>query len=123
MRVVLAEDLFLLRDGLVRLLEAYDFEIAAAVDNGPELTRALVTIKPDVAVVDVRLPPTITDEGLQAALHARREIPGLPVLVLSQHVEQLYARELLADGTGGGGDLPTGRGFARGQVWGARRRG
>src|SRR3954469_10461445 len=105
MRVVLAEDLFLLRDGLVRLLEAYDFEIAAAVDNGPELTRALVTIKPDVAVVDVRLPPTFTDEGLQAALHARREIPGLPVLVLSQHVEQLYARELLADGTGAIGYL------------------
>jgi DNA-binding NarL/FixJ family response regulator len=105
MRVVLAEDLFLLRDGLIRLLEAYDFEIAAAVDNGPELTRALISVKPDVAVVDVRLPPTFTDEGLQAALHARREIPGLPVLVLSQHVEQLYARELLADGSGGIGYL------------------
>src|SRR3569833_2160594 len=105
MRVVLAEDLFLLRDGLVRLLEAYDFEIAAAVDNGPELSRALLTVKPDVAVVDVRLPPTFTDEGLQAALGARRELPGLPVLVLSQHVEQLYARELLADGSGGIGYL------------------
>jgi DNA-binding NarL/FixJ family response regulator len=104
-RVVLAEDLFLLRDGLIRLLEAYGYEIAAAVDNGPELSRALVTLKPDVAVVDVRLPPSHTDEGLQAALHARREIPGLPVLVLSQHVEQLYARELLADGTGGVGYL------------------
>lgn len=105
MRVVLAEDLFLLRDGLVRLLEAYDCEILAAVDNGPELMQALVSLKPDVAVVDVRLPPSFTDEGLQAALHARQQIPGLPVLVLSQHVEQLYARELLADGSGGVGYL------------------
>lgn len=101
MRVVLAEDLFLLRDGLVRLLEAYDFEIVAAVDTGPDLLQALVEKRPDVAVVDVRLPPTFTDEGLQAALEARRQIPGLPVLVLSQYVEQLYAKELLADGTGG----------------------
>ena len=101
MRVVLAEDLFLLRDGLVRLLEAYGFEIAAAVESGPELTRALAELTPDVAVVDVRLPPTHTDEGLQCALAARRARPGLPVLVLSQHVEQLYARELLADGEGG----------------------
>ncbi|MFJ6985017.1 MULTISPECIES: LuxR C-terminal-related transcriptional regulator [unclassified Streptomyces] len=105
MRVVLAEDLFLLRDGLVRLLEAYDFEIVAAVDNGPSLLRALVEERPDVAVVDVRLPPTFTDEGLQAALQARRQVPGLPVLVLSQYVEQLYARELLADGSGGIGYL------------------
>lgn len=105
MRVVLAEDLFLLRDGLIRLLEDHDFEIAAAVDNGPELTRSLLTLRPDVAVVDVRLPPSFTDEGLQAALEARRKIPGLPVLVLSAHVEQLYARELLADGNGGVGYL------------------
>jgi DNA-binding NarL/FixJ family response regulator len=104
-RVVLAEDLFLLRDGLVRLLEAYDFEIAAAVESGPELEKALAELEPDVAVVDVRLPPTHTDEGLQCALRARRERPGLPVLVLSQHVEQLYARELLADGSGGVGYL------------------
>jgi DNA-binding NarL/FixJ family response regulator len=104
-RVVLAEDLFLLRDGLIRLLEAFGFTIAAAVDNGPDLVRALREEKPDVAVVDVRLPPTLTDEGLQAALNARRETPGLPVLVLSQHVEQLYARELLADGNGGVGYL------------------
>jgi DNA-binding NarL/FixJ family response regulator len=122
MRVVLAEDLFLLRDGLVRLLEAYEFEIAAAVDNGPELTRALTTIKPDVAVVDVRLPPTFTDEGLQAALHARGEIPGLPVLVLSQHVEQLYARELLADGSGGVGYLLKDRVFDAEQFVDAVRR-
>ena len=64
MRVVLAEDLALLRDGLIRLLEAHDFEVVEAVDNGPSLLRALLTHKPDVAVVDVRLPPTFTDEGL-----------------------------------------------------------
>ncbi|GGL77425.1 DNA-binding response regulator [Streptomyces fumigatiscleroticus] len=105
MRVVLAEDLFLLRDGLIRLLEAYDFEIVAAVDNAPDLTRALHEQELDVAIVDVRLPPSFTDEGLQCALAARRRRPGLPVLVLSQHVEQLYARELLADGSGGVGYL------------------
>jgi DNA-binding NarL/FixJ family response regulator len=104
-RVVLAEDLYLLRDGLVRLLEAHGFTIAAAVSTGPELQRALVDHRPDVSVIDVRLPPTFTDEGLQAALAARREVPGLPVLVLSQHVEQLYARELLGDGGGGVGYL------------------
>ncbi|MFV2175384.1 response regulator [Actinomadura sp. LOL_016] len=105
MRVVIAEDLALLRDGLIRLLEAFDFEVVEAVDNGPSLLRALTTHRPDVAVVDVRLPPTFTDEGLKAALKARREIPGLPVLVLSQHVEQLYARELLSDSSGGIGYL------------------
>jgi DNA-binding NarL/FixJ family response regulator len=105
MRVVLAEDLHILRDGLVMMLEAHGFSIAAAVDNEPDLTRALAEHRPDVAVVDVRLPPTFTDEGLQAALRARRDIPGLPVLVLSQHVEQLYARELLADGAGAVGYL------------------
>src|SRR5260370_22809975 len=96
-RAVLAEDLFLLRDGLVRLLEAHDFEIAAAVEDAPALLRALIEYHPDVAIVDVRLPPTLTDDGLRAALEARRQIPGLPVLVLSQYVEQLYARRLLAD--------------------------
>jgi DNA-binding NarL/FixJ family response regulator len=121
-RVVLAEDLFLLRDGLVRLLEAYDFEIAAAVDNGPALERALTELKPEVAVIDVRLPPSFTDEGLQAALRARREIPGLPVLILSQHVERLYARELLADGTGGVGYLLKDRVFDAGQFIDAVRR-
>jgi DNA-binding NarL/FixJ family response regulator len=104
-RVVLAEDLALLRDGLIRLLEANDFEVVEAVDNGPSLLRALTTHKPDVAVVDVRLPPTFTDEGLKAAIEARRQLPGLPVLVLSQYVEQLYARELLADRSGGVGYL------------------
>ena len=105
MRVVLAEDLALLRDGLIRLLEANDFNVVEAVDNGPSLLRALTTHRPDVAVVDVRLPPTFTDEGLRAAIEARTQVPGLPVLVLSQYVEQLYARELLADRSGGVGYL------------------
>lgn len=105
MRVVIGEDLALLRDGLIRLFRAHDFEVVAAVDNGPGLLRALLEHRPDVAVVDVRLPPTFTDEGLQAAIAARREVPGLPILVLSQYVEQLYARELLAGGQGGIGYL------------------
>ncbi|WP_067461256.1 response regulator [Actinomadura macra] len=105
MRVVIAEDLALLRDGLIRLLGAFGFEVVEAVDNGPSLLRALTEHRPDVAVVDVRLPPTFTDEGLKAALEARKRVPGLPVLVLSQHVEQLYARELLSDSSGGIGYL------------------
>ena len=105
MRVVVAEDLFLLRDGLVRLLEAHGFAIAAAVGDAPALLTALVGERPDVAIVDVRLPPTFTDDGLRAALAARRAVPGLPVLVLSQYVEQLYARELLADRAGAVGYL------------------
>jgi len=104
-RVVLAEDLALLRDGLIRLLEANDFHVVEAVDNGPSLLRALTNHRPDVAVVDVRLPPSFTDEGLKAAIEARRQVRGLPVLVLSQYVEQLYARELLADRSGGVGYL------------------
>jgi len=104
-RVVIAEDLFLLRDGLTRLLEAHGFEVTAAVETGEDLLSAVLADKPDVAIVDVRLPPTFTDEGLRAALAARRELPDLPVLVLSQYVEQLYARELLAAGSGGVGYL------------------
>jgi DNA-binding NarL/FixJ family response regulator len=104
-RVVIAEDLFLLRDGLTRLLQAHGFEVTAAVETGAELLAAVLADKPDVAIVDVRLPPTFTDEGLRAALAARRELPGLPVLVLSQYVERLYARELLAGGSGGIGYL------------------
>jgi DNA-binding NarL/FixJ family response regulator len=104
-RVVVAEDLYLLRDGLVRLLEAHGFEIAAAVGEAPTLLRALLEERPEVAIVDVRLPPTFTDDGLRAAIEARRAVPGLPVLVLSQYVEQLYARELLADSRGGVGYL------------------
>ena len=105
MRVVIGEDLYLLRDGLARLLTAHGFEIAAAVESAPELLRALVDERPDVGIVDVRLPPSHTDDGLRAALQARRQVPGLPVLVLSQYVERLYARELLADRAGGVGYL------------------
>jgi len=90
---------------MIRILEAFDFEVVEAVDNGPALLPALLKHRPDVAVVDVRLPPTFTDEGLQAAISARTEVPGLPILVLSQHVEPLYARELLSDRTGGVGYL------------------
>lgn len=122
MRVVIAEDLALLRDGLIRLLTAHDFEVVEAVDNGPSLLRALTTHRPDVAVVDVRLPPTFTDEGLQAAITARTQVPGLPVLVLSQYVEQLYARELLSDRAGGVGYLLKDRVLDVGQFVEAVRR-
>ena len=105
MRVVLAEDLALLRDGLVRLLNAHDFDVVEAVEDGPSIVAALLKHVPDVAVLDVRLPPTFTNEGLLAAIEARRQIPGLPILVLSQYVEPLYARELLSDRAGGVGYL------------------
>ncbi len=105
MRVLVAEDLALLRDGLIRILEASGFEVVAALDNGPDLLPALLECRPDVAVIDVRLPPTFTDEGLQAAIAARAEVPGLPILVLSQHVEPLYARDLLGDRRGAVGYL------------------
>jgi DNA-binding NarL/FixJ family response regulator len=104
-RIVIAEDLALLREGLVRLLEDAGHEVAAAVEDGSALVRVAVTERPDVAVVDVRLPPTFRDEGLRAAIEARSRVPGLPVLVLSQYVEQTYAAELLADGAGGVGYL------------------
>jgi DNA-binding NarL/FixJ family response regulator len=104
-RVIVAEDNALLRDGLIRILTAYDFEVVDAVDNGPSLVPALTGHRPDVAVVDVRLPPTFTDEGLRAALAARTAVPGLPILILSQHVEQAYARQLLSDRSGGIGYL------------------
>jgi DNA-binding NarL/FixJ family response regulator len=104
-RVVIAEDLALLRDGLIRILEAFGFEVVEAVDNGPALLPALLRHRPSVAVIDVRLPPTFTDEGLQAALAARAQVPGMPILVLSQHIEQLYARELLSDRHGAVGYL------------------
>ncbi|MER7824721.1 response regulator transcription factor [Streptomyces sp. NPDC096097] len=105
MRLVLAEDQFLLREGLTRLLELNEFEIVAAVGTGPELIKALAEHEPDVALVDIRMPPTHTDEGLRAVLDARRRRPGQPSLLLSQYVDQLYARELLADGEGGVGYL------------------
>ena len=112
MRVVIGEDLFLLRDGLVRLLEAHGFEIAAAVGTAPELLAALTELRPDVSIVDVRMPPSHTDDGLRVAIEARRVVPGLPVLVLSQYVEQLYAAELLADRAGGVGYLLKDRVFS-----------
>jgi DNA-binding NarL/FixJ family response regulator len=104
-RVVIAEDLALLRDGLRRLLTDSGFEVVAAVADGDALVRAVMGHKPDVCVVDVRLPPTFTDEGIRAALEARSRVPGLPVLVLSQYVERTFAAELLSDGRGGVGYL------------------
>jgi DNA-binding NarL/FixJ family response regulator len=99
-RVVIAEDLALLREGLVRLLEDAGFDVVAAVEDGSALLRVVVTQRPDIAVVDVRLPPSFRDEGLRAAIEARRRVPDLAVLVLSQYIEQTYATELLADGRG-----------------------
>ncbi len=122
MRVVIAVYLFLLLDGLTRMLEAHGLQITAAVENGEELLAAIRDSKPDIAIVDVRLPPTFSDEGLRAALQARKEHPGLPVLVLSQYVEQLYARELLAGGSGGIGYLLKDRVFDSAQFVDAVRR-
>jgi len=96
-RVVIAEDLALLRDGLVRLLRDNDFDVVAAVGDGEALVRAVVEEKPDIAVVDIRLPPDFHDEGLRAALRARELVPGTAILVVSQYVEHAYAAELLAD--------------------------
>nr|AXG25734.1 DNA-binding response regulator [Streptomyces tateyamensis] len=87
------------------MLQAHGMTVVRGVETGPELLAAVAEEQPDVLIVDVRLPPTFTDEGLRAALEARRTSPGLPVLVLSQYVEQLYARELLAGGSGGIGYL------------------
>jgi DNA-binding NarL/FixJ family response regulator len=106
MRVVIAEDLALLRDGLTRLLQASDIEVVAAVGDPSALAEALRAKQPiDLAIVDVRMPPTFTTEGLTAAIEARATTPGLPVLVLSQYVERLYARELMQSGDGGIGYL------------------
>jgi DNA-binding NarL/FixJ family response regulator len=105
MRVVIVEDSLLIREGLTRLLEVSGASVAAAVGEVPAFLAAVAELKPDVAIVDVRLPPSFTDEGLRAALQIRADHSGLPVLVLSQYVEQLYARELLADGQGGVGYL------------------
>jgi DNA-binding NarL/FixJ family response regulator len=103
--VVVAEDQALLRVGLTRILEASGFTVVAAVDNAPSLTRALTDPDLELAVVDVRMPPSYSTEGLVAAVEARRARPGFPVLVLSQYVEPLYARELLASGEGAVGYL------------------
>ena len=122
MRAVVAEDVALLRDGLVRLLSAHDIDVVESVEDGPSLLGALMTHRPDVAVVDVRLPPTFTNEGLQAAIEARRQVPGMPILVLSQYVEPLYARELLSDKSGGVGYLLKDRVMEVGQFVDAVRR-
>jgi len=105
MRVIIAEDLVLLRDGLTRLLRDNDVEVVAAVSDGEALVREIAALKPDLAIVDIRLPPSFHDEGLRAALEARRRVPGTAVLVISQYVEHTYAQELLADGRGGVGYL------------------
>ncbi|HEV8562591.1 MAG TPA: response regulator transcription factor [Actinophytocola sp.] len=105
MHVVIAEDSVLLRAGLQRLLADEDIEVVAAVEDGDGLLVAVSEHRPDLAIVDVRMPPTFTDEGLRAALAAREQMPGLPVLVLSQYVEERYAVELLAGGAGGVGYL------------------
>ncbi|HEY3727129.1 MAG TPA: response regulator transcription factor [Solirubrobacteraceae bacterium] len=105
MRVVIAEDLALLRDGLTRLLRDNEISVVAAVPDGDSLVREVEAHKPDLAVVDIRLPPGYRDEGLRAALEARRRVPGTAVLVVSQYVEQTYAQELMADRAGGIGYL------------------
>ncbi|RIQ30905.1 response regulator transcription factor [Jiangella rhizosphaerae] len=105
MRVVLAEDSLLLREGLVRLLGEAGADVVDAVGDGDTLVRSVQEHRPDVAIVDVRMPPTFTDEGLRAALAARAAVPGTGVLVLSQYVEESYAGDLLADGAGGVGYL------------------
>jgi DNA-binding NarL/FixJ family response regulator len=104
-RVIVCEDSALLRDGLVRLLQAHGCEVVAAVADADAFLAALAAERPDVCVLDVRLPPGFSDEGVRAALEARRRHPGLPILILSQYVEQTYARELFASGEGGVGYL------------------
>ena len=105
LRVVIAEDSALIREGIARLIEESGGTVVAKVGDGPSLVEAVVAHRPDVSVVDVRMPPTQRDEGLRAAIEARRQVPGTPVLVLSQYVERQYATELLADRAGGVGYL------------------
>ncbi|WP_062208334.1 response regulator transcription factor [Streptomyces sp. NBRC 109706] len=105
MRVVIAEDNVLLSSGLELLLNAQGFEVAAIAADAPAFLAAVATHRPDVTIVDVRLPPSFRDEGIRAAVQARADHPGLPVLVLSQYVEQEYAGRLLADARGGIGYL------------------
>ncbi|MEU7389745.1 LuxR C-terminal-related transcriptional regulator [Streptomyces tanashiensis] len=105
MRIVIAEDNVLLREGLILLLEDVGHEIVAVVGSGPEVVPTLLEHRPDAAVLDVRLPPGFRDEGLKAAIESRRLMPGLPILVLSQYVEESYAAELLGQGASGVGYL------------------
>jgi DNA-binding NarL/FixJ family response regulator len=104
-RIVIADDAVLLREGLVRLLTEQGHDVVAAVGDGPSLVAAVEEHRPDVSIVDVRMPPSHTDEGLRAAVEARARVPGTPVLVLSQYVEVSYADDLLADRTGAVGYL------------------
>ncbi|WP_410676387.1 response regulator [Amycolatopsis sp. cmx-4-68] len=105
MRIVIAEDDALLREGLVLLLRSEGYDVAAAVDHPGDLVTSVEAVAPDLAVVDVRMPPTYTDEGLRAALEARRRMPGLAILALSAFIEDGYAGDLLAVGGGGAGYL------------------
>ncbi|MEU9336425.1 response regulator transcription factor [Streptomyces sp. NPDC048290] len=105
MRIVVADDSVLLREGLVRLLVEDGHRVVAAVGDGPALVAAVLDHRPDVSIVDIRMPPTHTDEGLRAAIAARGHLPGTPVLMLSQYVEPSYADDLLADGSGAVGYL------------------
>ena len=106
MRVVIAEDQALLREGIVALLREQDIDVVAQAEDGEGLLRIVGGHKPDLAIVDVRLPPTFTDEGIRAAMEARSSFPGLGVLILSQYVEPIYTAELLdSDGEGGLGYL------------------
>jgi DNA-binding NarL/FixJ family response regulator len=105
LRVVIAEDSALIREGIAKLIEESGGTVVAKVGDGPSFVEAVTTHRPDVSVVDVRMPPSQRDEGLRAAIEARRQVPGTPVLVLSQYVERQYATELLADRAGGVGYL------------------
>jgi DNA-binding NarL/FixJ family response regulator len=105
MRVVIAEDSVLLREGLMRLLQTAGIEVSEAVGNADALLRAAELHRPDLVLADVRMPPTFTDDGLRAALALRRQWPGLAVVVLSQYVEERYATELLIGDTRGVGYL------------------
>ncbi|GAA5177903.1 response regulator transcription factor [Rugosimonospora acidiphila] len=105
MRIVVADDAVLLREGLIRLLEENGHQVVAAVADGPTLVDAIVEHRPDVSIVDVRMPPSHTDEGLRASVRARRLVPRSPILVLSQYVEVSYADDLLADRVGAIGYL------------------
>lgn len=102
---MIVEDHALLREGLVALLQENGIEVVAQADDGPGLLRIVAGHKPDLAICDVRLPPTFTDEGIRAALEARRRHPNLALLVLSQYVEPVYSAELLASGESGVGYL------------------
>lgn len=102
---MIAEDLALLRDGLTRLLRDNGFDVVAAVVDGDALITSVLLERPDVAIVDIRLPPTFRDEGVRAALTLRERVPETGILIVSQYVEQAYASELLADGRGGLGYL------------------